>query len=268
MNTRTLVVVPTLGIRPELLRLCLDSIRMQGIENLDLVVVAPPGPEIEAITAEFGGAFVPDPEEGGQSGAINAGIGAAAPGTAYFAWLGDDDLLRPHSLETAIRALADHPHAPMVFGWCDYIDEAGNIVFVSRAGRLANRVLGWGPNLIPQPGSLMRYDDVVAVGGVDENCRFAMDLDLFLRLRKRGELVAIPVVLAAFRRHADSITVRDERDSLDEADRIRMGHMTPAAARTYKYLRWPGRWALKAARRRVDRNARRQLAAVDSPARS
>lgn len=252
-----LFVVPTLGRRPGLLRACLESIRSQELATLDLVAVAPPGLGIEDEVASYGGRFVPDPGHGGLSGALNAGLRSARTDTTYFTWLGDDDLLAPGSLAATTRALDEDYDAVLAYGWCDYIDEAGRVVFHSRAGRLAARILGWGPNLIPQPGCLMRHDAVVAVGGLDESVRMAMDLDLFLRLRDRGRLVAVPRTLASFRWHPDSATVGQERLSMEESDQLRMKHMAPWAARAYRILRWPGRLALWLAKRRVDHNVGR-----------
>jgi GT2 family glycosyltransferase len=259
-DARTLLVVPTLGRRPDLLALALRSIIDQQIDGIDLVAVAPPGRGVEEMVASVGGRFVADPGRGGLSGALNAGLAAALPDTRYFSWLGDDDLLAPGSLAATINALDDAPQAVLAYGWCDYIDAEGRVVFASRAGRIASLILSWGPNLIPQPGSLLRHDAVVAVGGLDESVRLAMDLDLFLRLRGRGRFVALPRTLASFRWHADSATVQDGRGSMEESDRLRMKYMSRPAAWLYEYLRWPGRLALWLAKRRVDRNSAKTLA--------
>ena len=256
----TLFVIPTLGRRPDLLRLCVESIVAQGVPELDLVAVAPRGTGVEELITQYGGRFVEDPRRGGLSGALNAGLAAARPDTEFFAWLGDDDLLAPGSLDTTQRALREAPDAVLAFGWCDYIDADGQVVFHSRAGRIASAILSWGPNLIPQPGCLMRYDAVTRVGGLDESVRLAMDLDLFLRLRKQGRFVAVPRTVASFRWHDDSATVKGENLSMEESDQLRMKYMSRPAAFAYEYLRWPGRLALYMAKRRVDRNTKKLVA--------
>lgn len=253
----TLFVIPTLGERPELLAKCLASILNQDVAELDLVVVAPADRGVQELIAGTGARFVEDPRRGGLSGALNAGLAAARTDTRYFGWLGDDDLLAAGSLAATTKALDDDPDAVLVFGWCDYIDENDQVVFRSRAGRIAAATLAFGPNLIPQPGSLMRYGAVVAVGGLDESVRLAMDLDLFLKLRRYGRLVALPQTLASFRWHPDSATVRAETESMEESDQLRMMHMPRPVAAAYGVLRWPGRWALVAAKRRVDHNTRK-----------
>jgi GT2 family glycosyltransferase len=251
------MVVPTLGRRLEHLDLCLRSIASQDVPGIDLVVVAPEAPRTLALVERYGGRLVPDPHRG-MSGALNAGFESAVEGTPYVAWLGDDDVLSQGSLAATTAALDASPDASMVYGWCDYIDEDGRVVFSSRAGRLAERILRFGPNLVPQPGSLMRLSDVRAVGGVDEGLTLSMDLDLFLRLRRRGRLLNLDQTLASFRWHADSATVSAEKASADQADRVRMRYMSTPGATAYRVARWPGRWALRLVKLRVRAKARRQ----------
>jgi hypothetical protein len=220
------------------------------------VVVAPESAEVPGLAPKYGGRVVPDPRRG-LSAALNAGFEAAEPGTAYVGWLGDDDLLTPGSLDATTTALDGDPGASMVYGWCDYIDEHGTVIFSNRAGRVAGMVLRFAPNLVPQPGCLMRLADVQQVGGVDERYQLSMDLDLFLRLRGRGRLISLNRTLACFRWHSDSATVLAEAASAEEADRVRMRHMPTPLARGYLVARWPGRWALQLVKVYVRAKARR-----------
>jgi hypothetical protein len=84
-----------------------------------------------------------------------------------------------------------------------------------------------------------------------------MDLDLFLRLRRRGRLIAVPQTLASFRWHADSATVRSQSDSAEEADQVRMRYLPTPVVPVYRVARWPGRLALRLIRGRVHDRARR-----------
>jgi GT2 family glycosyltransferase len=259
---RVLMIVPTLGQRQQHLEPCLASISTQDVTGVDLVLVAPESAEIDVMARKHGGRVVPDPGRG-ISAALNTGFEAAVPGTAYVAWLGDDDLLRPGSLAATTAALDSHPEASMVYGWCDYIDEDGLVFFSNRAGRLAARILRFAPNLVPQPGSLMRLSDVMAVGGVDEDLNLSMDLDLFLRLQRRGRFIALPRTLASFRWHPDSATVLAETASAEESDRVRMRYMPKPLARGYLVARWPGRWALQLVKIRVRARTSRAASLVE-----
>ena len=260
MSADVLMVVPTLGTRNDYLRLCLESIRSQDLP-VDLVLVAPLTPEVEAIAAAFDARVLADPGRG-MSAALNLGFASGAPGTPYVAWLGDDDLLTPGSLAATTSALEAHPHASMAYGWCDYIDDRGAVLFSNRAGRLASRTIAYAPNLVPQPGSLMRLTDVQAVGGVDEVLDLSMDLDLFLRLRERGPLLPLSKTLASFRWHPDSVTVSLEHASAEQADMVRMRYMSRPAAAAYQAARWPGRWSLRLVKWWVRRRVRTRTSAL------
>ena len=87
-------------------------------------------------------------------------------------------------------------------------------------------------------------------------------LQKVLKLRKRGRLMALPQTLASFRWHPDSATVKAETESMEESDQLRMKYMPRPLALGYQVLRWPGRWALVAAKRRVDHNTRKVATSV------
>jgi GT2 family glycosyltransferase len=164
--------------------------------------------------------FVVDPGSG-LSGAVNAGWRAFGERCDYWTWLGDDDTWVGGAAALAMGLLDRDRRASMVFGRCRYVTEDGRVLFEARPTRLAAWLLRWGPNLVPQPGSLYRAEAVRSVGLLDESLRFAMDLDLFLRLQDAGRLRYLPEVLATFRWHAGSTTVASTVDSEAEARRVR-----------------------------------------------
>ena len=108
----------------------------------------------------------------------------------------------------------------VAYGACTYIEDAGRTITVSRAGDLATRILGWGPDLVPQPASLTRLESLLAAGVYDESLRFAMDLDMFLRLKRLGPFLSTRREVAAFRWHADSLTVANRSLSLAESEAV------------------------------------------------
>lgn len=252
---RILLIVPTLGQRVDYLDETLASIRAQSVPA-DVVVVAPEGnPHIERLVHVYEADFLPDP--GSLTQAINLGATMVTDRHDFLNWLNDDDRLTPDSLAATSAALDMNPAATVAFGACRYIDAQGHELWVSRAGRWAPRVLGWGPDLIPQPGMLVRASDWRAVGGIDESFRFAFDLDLLLKLKARGSLVEVPAVVSEFRWHADSLTVGDRRTNIEESERAKRRALTPNARRFAPLWERPVRWATYAAASEVQRRARR-----------
>lgn len=215
-----LYVVPTLGLRPDYLAMALDSLIAQDYA-VAVVVVAPADSTVARDAASARGvSFVPE-TTAGLSAAINEGFRRYGEGHEFWAWLGDDDCLAPDSTAASVRALHRHERASMVYGRCEYVDADGRRLFEVRPGRLAAHLLRWGPNLVPQPGSVARASAVRRAGLLDESLRYAMDLDLFLRLQDVGPLLYLPRLLGTFRWHSHSTTVSDQSGSEAEAQLVR-----------------------------------------------
>jgi GT2 family glycosyltransferase len=251
---RALIVVPTLGRRLDHLNTCLDSIATQAVSS-QIILVSPVTAAVEQISAKYGARLIPDP--GSQTKAINGGVQYAKElGEFDFVnWLGDDDLLEPNSLETTIQTLDANPDATVAYGACRYIDAHDEELWISRAGKWAPRVLGWGPDLIPQPGMLVRMNAWEAVGGVDESYRFAFDLDLLLKLKKIGPLVDTGTVVSSFRWHADSLTVGDRSTNLSESERAKRAALSSSARKLAWLWERPVRGATRVAAWEVNRRA-------------
>ncbi len=245
----------TLGRRPEYLTQTLTSIREQGIAA-DIVMVAPlDAPGIAETASQFGAELLADP--GNLPLAINAGMATKAAHHEYVNWLNDDDLLQPGSLVATVGALDQASSASVAYGACSYINEVGRELWLSKAGPWATRVLGWGPDLIPQPGMLIRASAWDCVGGLDTSFDLAFDLDLLLRLKKVGPLIDTGVTVSSFRWHADSLTVDDRTKNITESERAKRAALSPSAQKVAWLWEGPVRVATRFAAREVQRRARK-----------
>ena len=253
MPASVLIVVPTLGRRLDYLGQTLESIARQDLPA-DVVVVTPDGAlDARKLAAAAGAAVVGDP--GSLPGAINLGASLAGPEHEFVNWIGDDDLLEPGSLAATVGAMRQDPGIVVAYGACRYIDDEGRALWTSQAGRWAQRILPWGPDLIPQPGMLVRAEAWRSVSGVDESLRFAFDLDLLLKLRRVGGFVDVGQVVSSFRWHPDSLTVSDRTASLDESEAVKRRYLSPTARRMAWSWEGPVRLATRAAAREVTRRA-------------
>ena len=248
-SAEILVVLPTLGQRILTLAETLSSVKAQTDQvNLRLVVVLPTSAsQARQLVLKAGGEIIDDPGTG-MSAAINAGI-SASKGELYYAWMGDDDLFRPQGLSVLKNLLENDSRAVVAYGACDYIDESGKILSTNRAGALAKYILAWGPDLVPHPGSLMRLKDLVEVGGYSTGLKFAMDLDVLLKLKKKGVFLSTRKTVSAFRWHPDSLTVANRTLSSAESEAVKREHLS-RWVRPLSFL-WvrPVRWASSLAAR-------------------
>ena len=249
------MIVPTLGQRTALLEQCLSSIAEQSTPA-SIVIVAPSDRQaVKDLAARFGATLVPDP--GSLAGAINAGVAHSGSSHEFVNWSGDDDLLEPGSLEATVKALDANPGHVLAYGACRYIDADGKELWISRAGKWAPRILKWGPDLIPQPGMLVRRTAWEQVGGLDESFKFAFDLDLLLKLQVVGGFTDVGQVVSSFRWHGDSLTVGDRSTSLAESERARRRALSTGARRMAWAWERPVRVATRMAASELHRRAAR-----------
>ena len=251
-----LVVLPTLGDRLDTLAETLASVDVQRAEvGLTLVVVAPPSATAARKLAASHGAVVVDDPKLGISEAINRGL-AVRDGEQFYAWIGDDDLFRPGGL-ARLRSLLDaDASAVLAFGGCDYIDPEGRTITVSNAGPLGRFLLPWGPDLIPHPGTMVRLDALMEIGGFDPKLKYAMDLDAFLALRRFGRFAWTRRSVSAFRWHPDSLTVANRLASSRESEAVRRRHLPAVLRPVSPVWQYPIRWASRFAASRVNARAR------------
>jgi GT2 family glycosyltransferase len=247
------VVVPTLGERPDYLREALASIRAAG--DARIVIVAPASFDASGLLAD--GLADEKIDETGRSlpEAINQGMAAFGDHVDCVTWLGDDDLLRPGALRIAEGELRAHPRTVAVYGRCDYIDETGRVVWHNASGWWASPLLHVGPDLVPQPGSLIRRSAWDEVDGVRTDLGWAFDFDLFLKLARVGRLRYVRVILAAFRWHTGSLSVGQRRDSVREASQVRRDHLPRLLRPVSELWERPVRWATFRASALVERGS-------------
>ena len=216
------IVVPTLGTRPDYLRKCLKSVRLAGQVHINLV--APTGFDSTSLVSEGLVDQVTTDPKAGLSQAINEGVKAFPENINLVNWLGDDDILMPGTIETLAAEFLD-PSIVLVYGHCDYIDDKGEKIWSSPTGQFASNILQFGPDLIPQPGAIIRRDAFNAVGGLSPNFGWAFDFDLLIKLSKVGKLKFVPMTVSGFRWHSGSLTVRARWKSVFEASKVRRCHL-------------------------------------------
>jgi GT2 family glycosyltransferase len=218
-------VIPTAFGRPEYLPLAYSSILEQQTSHEVEILIGCPIEKIEAVKLALPGAKVISEDSGpGLAHKLNTLLIEIGADCEYLAWLGDDDLLTPGSIEAAVSALEANPNSVMSFGGCDYIDARGKVMFTNSSSQGAATLLSFGPQLIPQPGSIMRRSSFLAVGGLGNEFALAFDFDLFLKLKKVGTLVFTNATLAQFRWHPTSLSVKRRMRSAIEASRVRRKH--------------------------------------------
>lgn len=211
------VVIPTLGKRPDWLGDAIASLRDAEVHT---ILVAPEGAFIDPNLVQH---IIWREKHGDDvAGSINAGVSAMPASVKFVTWLNDDDVLMPGALKYGHETLNSALESPFVYGCCTYVDVSSHQLWRNRFGRIANFLLPFGPDLIPQPASLIRRSEWQLLNGLDERLHLAFDLDLFLRLRRLGRPVFDRRIESLVRWHPDAKSNRSRLHQVREAEHVRL----------------------------------------------
>jgi GT2 family glycosyltransferase len=142
----------------------------------------------------------------GQSRTLNKGWQAAKGD--YLGYLSSDDLLLPHALSALVAALEADPTAVVVYCDFDLIDAQGKVVGHVDSPDYSQRQMEEDLMCHPGPGALFRRSAFEKVGGWDPTLRKVPDFEFWLRMGRQGHFIRVPKVLAHYRVHAESASVR------------------------------------------------------------
>jgi glycosyltransferase involved in cell wall biosynthesis len=221
MQTR--IIVATLGER-NTLKQTLKSITTQNITDLEVKIVIPKDKAdyLNQIATEVNlknYQLIVD-EGKGLSAAINQGFSAEGD-FEFFGWINDDDELTKNSLGRSINFLISNSNKNAVIGNLGYLSSKSNKIITNKVSKINLFISKIGPNIIPQPGSLIRKSAISNQQLLNVNHKYAMDLDLWLRILKNGQIGIIKESQALMNWHSDSITISNRKKASIEAFQIR-----------------------------------------------
>jgi GT2 family glycosyltransferase len=152
-----------------------------------------------------------------------------------ISWLADDDLIESDSLLNALKVFNSNDSVVAVYGACRYITNEHKTLFINKSGRWAVDFMNFLPNLIPQPGSLIKRSSFEKIGGLKSKYPLSFDFEMFFNLRKIGKLKYIPNIQGSFRWHSDSMSVEQRRSAVMQTSKIRRNNL-PIFLRTVSML--------------------------------
>jgi glycosyltransferase involved in cell wall biosynthesis len=197
------IITPTLNAE-QYLDGCLASVRLQAWPGVEHVVVDGGSTDAtEDIVRHYAATWLSRPGLR-QSAAVNEGLHEARG--ELVGWLNADDVYTPGSLARVCELFEEQPQVDVILGDCDLVDATGRPLRRLSPGPYDfERLLRRG-NSVAQPAVFLRKRVFDQVGYLDESLEFAMDYDLWLRLRGL-RVEYLPSVLAQFRWHPSSKTV-------------------------------------------------------------
>ena len=145
----------------------------------------------------------------GPADAVNQGFTRSKG--SVLAWLNSDDEYFPGAVSAAVRHLAAHPEADVIYGEGIWIDEQGSEISrypttsPYRDGMFAQECG------ICQPAAFLRRDAFFNSGGMSIDQNSCWDYDLWIRIARRHRFLAIPDLMARSRMHRGTITLAGRR---------------------------------------------------------
>lgn len=223
---RISIVTPSYNQGPYLSE-ALESVRMQGYPDVEHLVLDGGSNDasvgiLEALDqkSEWSHVHWTSGPDGGQSEALNRGFRAATGD--LVGWLNSDDRYRAGCFDRLLEAAKAHPEIDVFYGDFTFMDEVGTVqrirkeIEFSRFILLYHRVL-----FIPTTSTFFRRRIFEDGHWLRNDLHYAMDYEYFLRLAAEGyRFRRIPHVLADFRLHAESKTMRMQQTQLDEKREI------------------------------------------------
>ena len=220
---RTRIIVATLGER-NTLKQTLKSIAIQNINDLEVKIVIPKGKAdyLNQVATEVNlGNYQLIVDEGrGLSAAINQGFSTEGD-FEFFGWINDDDELTTNSLSRSINFLISNSSKNAVIGNLGYLISKSKKIITNKVSKINLFISKIGPNIIPQPGSLIRKSAFGNQQLLNEKYKYAMDLDMWLRILTKGQIGIIKESQALMNWHSDSITISNRKKASIEAFQIR-----------------------------------------------
>lgn len=189
---------------------------------------------------------IEEPDDGPADG-LNKGF-ARATGE-IFAYLNADDAFLPGAVSGAVRALASHPTAAVVYAHGYIVDERGRVRRRFRSNRFSRWRFAFGGVNVMQQATFFRRAAFQAVGGFNVANRTCWDAELLVDIACRGgALRACDAMWAVFTVHPESISGSGRLNETYAADIRRLaakalGRDLPATTPCWRALARALKWA-------------------------
>jgi glycosyltransferase involved in cell wall biosynthesis len=216
------IVVPCLR-SAHLLPEAIDSVLVQGVAELELIVID--GGSSDGTLELLRGygdrlRWVSEPDHG-PSDALRKGFEmASAP---VLGWLSADDLLLPGAIESALSEFEAHPEAVAVYGNATWLGPDGKRLRPYPVAPDAVAQLG-SECAIAQPACFFRASAYREAGGIDSSLCSAFDYDLWIRLARRGPFSHVDREWALQRMLPSSISLAQRGQMFEESMRVLERH--------------------------------------------
>jgi glycosyltransferase involved in cell wall biosynthesis len=221
------------------LKRCIQSVLLQNYPNLEYIIID--GGSIDnsvQVIKEFEDkiTYWVSEEDFGQADAINKGLKQVTGD--IFNWLNADDYLEPDALFQCAEAYLQNADSMGWIGGCRRIDEMNNVLTVTYPNGIDRKNIGanWNGRQFYQPSCFLSAKIVKAIGGLDPDLHFALDLDLWLRLLEKGRFTIGKGVWSNAIIHNEAKTQKRKKEMSRETLNLQIKYgFTPSSSTVKKF---------------------------------
>ena len=238
---RISIVTPSYN-QGEFIEEAIRSVLLQGYPNLEYIII---DGESTDDTVEIIRKYEPwltywvSEKDDGQTFAIQKGMEMASG--EIVNWLNSDDYLLPNSAQALAIAYHSASSSECVLcGDAIHITENGKIISESRVVPAVDKVLPDAPPLTGgiQASWFLSKSAWQKVGGINVDLNYTMDTDLYYRCNQQDVyFVSINQLIAVYRRHGETKTLRGWKESIAYKKRFYYGGLKTLDRSTSKIYR-------------------------------
>jgi glycosyltransferase involved in cell wall biosynthesis len=221
------IVTPTYN-SAAYIRETMESIHNQSYKNIEHIVMDGLSKDnTVAIVNEFPARCVSEKDKG-QSDALNKGFRQVTGD--ILAWQNADDLYCPGAFQTVVDFFESHPDVDIVYGYYQLIDQDSKWICDVFPIQWNEWLFVHGRFCPPQPTAFWRKRVYDAVGDLNVNLHYCMDVDFYSRVVNKGfKFHRLPVMMGQFRVHQDSKT-----QNVDNDEKVKREHQQ-VLAKNFSY---------------------------------
>ncbi len=222
-NAKITVLMPTYNGSKHI-RTSIDSVLSQTFSDFELLIVNDGSTDntLDIITSynDCRIRVITNERNIGITKSLNRGL-AKARGE-YIARLDDDDVSMPERLQKQYDFLNKHTDIVLVGGWAEHIDKNGDIIRVRKTPTdpLVIRYELLYSNCFYHSAIMFRKQEILDIGGYNEEFKHAQDYELFSRLINNHKLANIPEVLIQYRMNPNSIVSTQKSQKIVHANAL------------------------------------------------
>lgn len=210
----------------------IDSVLSQNYKNLEYIVIDGGSTDKTIKILKSYGSEIKwiSKKDRGQAHAINKGLKQATGD--ILCYLNSDDLLVKNSLNIVAKEF-NKDNTNWLIGDYQIIDQKGSRIrnqsFIESYKRFLLKhyspsLLKIANNFIPQPSTFWSRDAFEKVGIFNQNLKYTMDYDYWLRMSAFFKPTIITNKLSKFRLHDNSKSTTDRKNMLKEAQEVAKNH--------------------------------------------